>query len=328
MILGMLSLTHAQTQDNFEVRLDTTVDTSEINQLPENLNTILEPRNTERGGWGLGNGENIRDFIVDIAVNIIIPIMTFVGIIVSILGFYSLMISDSEEETNKAWKYIVFGVIGIIIMISAWYITETLFGVSGTWASWVLDFSNFSTQLDGAPLAGQIYAGIIYPFLKIFMFVVIGVLFILVMINAFKYLFSGEEGIEKKALSILIYSVIGIFVILLAKEIVEFIYGSFDTVIDSVWESEGLIDVGEPLFSGGLDVAANFEMLRSIINRVLGAATFIVLLIILYLWYMLLLQPTNEDAIKNIKNYIIYLLIWIFVIGASYIIMRLLLITI
>jgi len=37
--------------------------------------------------------------------------MTFVGIIVAILGFYSLMTSDSEDEAKKAWKYVVYGII-------------------------------------------------------------------------------------------------------------------------------------------------------------------------------------------------------------------------
>ena len=327
--LFLTPISQAQTNNNFQAVLDTSINTAETGVLPanSNLNTILEKRNTQRNSTSAAPWESLRNVIVDIAVNVIIPIMTFVGIIVAILGFYSLMTSDSEDEAKKAWKYVVYGIIWIMIMISAWYITNSLFGADGTGAWWgIFDFSGFTNSLDWAPLAGQIYASIIYPFLKIFMFVAIGVLFVLVLVNAFRYLFGEDDNLQSKALSIFIYAVIGIFVILLAKEIVEFIYGSYDTVIDSVDSSEWLVDVGEALFSG--DISTSFTMLWSIINRILGIATFIVLLIILYLGYMLLLQPTSEDAMKSIKDYLMYLLIWIFVIGASYIIMRLLLITI
>lgn len=306
--------------NNFKAVLDTSINTDGTNQINKNLNQYLEPRNPSRSSGGEA-GETIRDVIVDIWVNILIPVMTFVGIIIAIVWFYKLMISESEEDTKSAWKYVVYGMIWVMLMISAWYIVNSLVWADGSWGSGIFNFAQWS-DFEWAPMAGKLYAGIIYPFLKIFMLVAVWILFLMVLSNALKLLFSPDDGIQKKALSILLYSVIGIFVILLASEIVEFIYGSYDTVIDG--NEAGLVDVGEALFSG--DIQSSFSMLWTILNWVLSIATFIVVCIIIYLWYMLLLQPTSEDAIKSIKNYLIYLLIGIFVIGAAYIITRLLLV--
>jgi hypothetical protein len=63
------------------------------------------------------------------------------------------------------------------------------------------------------------------------MMVIIGILFITLFINLFQYLFSPAEDIQKKALTIIIWNTVGILTIVLAKYIVEFIFGKYDTVV-------------------------------------------------------------------------------------------------
>ena len=62
------------------------------------------------------------------------------------------------------------------------------------------------------------------------MFIIIGILFVILFINLFKYLFSPAEDITKKALTIIIWNTIGILTIILAKYFVETIFGKYDTV--------------------------------------------------------------------------------------------------
>jgi hypothetical protein len=45
--------------------------------------------------------------------------MVFAGIIIAIIGFYKLMLSDNSEETSKSRNFIAFGLIGTMIMVSA-----------------------------------------------------------------------------------------------------------------------------------------------------------------------------------------------------------------
>ncbi len=278
--------------------------------------------------------EGIRDLLITIAVTILIPVFVFAGIIIAILWFYKLMTSEAEDETSKAWNYIIYGVIWVMIMISAWYITNLLVGADGSGsASSVFDFEGRS-ELDGPALAAQIYEMIAYPLLKIFLNLAMGILFIIVMVNAFKMIFSPDDNIVSKAWSILVYSIIWVLAILLSKNIVELVYGNYEQVIVKLNPGEEW-ELGEVwLLFGGLGGdwwvtirASALERIRWVINRVLWLATFIVTVIIIYLGYMMLIKPNDEDSTKKIKSYLIYMIIGIFIIGFSYLLSRMLIVT-
>jgi hypothetical protein len=57
-------------------------------------------------------------------------------------------------------------------------------------------------------------------------------MFLMAVASAFKYLFSGDEEASKKALQILVFTVLGILVIILAKTMVESVFGSYQSVVD------------------------------------------------------------------------------------------------
>lgn len=276
--------------------------------------------------------EGIRDLLVTIWVQILIPVFVFSGIIIAILWFYKLMTSDSEEETNKSRTYIVYGIVWVVIMVSAWYITNLLVWVDGSWwAGSIFDFE-WRSEFDGPELAAQLYNTIAYPFLKIFLNIAMGIMFIILLINAFRLIFSPDDNIVSKAIWIMVYSVLGILAILLSKNIVEFVYGKYDSVVvDLTWWWDGELGKVGKLFwwlwwdawiSG--DVMARFFW---VINWVLGLATFIVTIIIIYLWYILLIKPGDEEAIAKIKRYLVYMLIGIFIIWFSYLLSRMVIIT-
>jgi len=278
--------------------------------------------------------EGIRDLLVTIWVQILIPVFVFTGIIIAILWFYKLMTSDSEEETNKSWTYIVYGTIWVVIMVSAWYIANLLVWVDGSWwAGSIFDFE-WRSEFDGPELAAQLYNTIAYPFLRIFLNIAMGIMFVILLINALRLIFSPDDNIVSKASWIIVYSILGILAILLSKNIVEFVYGKYDSVVvDLVWGWDGELGKVGKLFwwlgwewwaSIGGDVMARFFW---VINRVLGLATFIVTVIIIYLWYMLLIKPNDEESIAKIKRYLVYVIIGIFIIWFSYLLSRMVIIT-
>ena len=65
------------------------------------------------------------------------------------------------------------------------------------------------------------------------MYLVLGVLFILLVIHVFKYVFSDGDEIQKKSISIMVYATLGILVIILAKSLVESVYGKYSEVTAS-----------------------------------------------------------------------------------------------
>ncbi len=54
--------------------------------------------------------------------NVLVPLVIIIGILSAILGFYKLMFSSDENATKEGTRYIIYGIIGIIIIMSAKFI--------------------------------------------------------------------------------------------------------------------------------------------------------------------------------------------------------------
>lgn len=269
--------------------------------------------NTNAISW-----EQIRDFLAYVAIKIIIPIFVFAGIIVAIIGFYKLFASTSNETQKEAWDYILRWIIGVIIMVSAWYITNMLVGTDGT--GWMLWWVFSGTSTSGTELAAQLYTTVLFPFIKIAIYVILGVLFIFAIIHAFKYIFSNGEEIQKQSVTILVYNTMGILVIILAKSMVESVYGSYNDII--AWKVDNLGKIWKGIFN-----ELNFFRLHTAMNRILWLVTFIILIILVYQGYMLMMNPSDEEVAKKLKKSLWYIFIGILIIGAWYLITNFFIIT-
>ena len=310
------------TDNNFQFPIDSSIDIEGTSTEAINIGNRLETGFSISGEWG----EWIRDLIARVAVKIIIPIFVFAGIIIAIIGFYKLMGSDSEEEQKKAFNYLLRWTIGIVLMVSAWFITNQL-----VWSSWDTNIigSIWSTAGDGevawAVIAEQLYTQIVFPLVRIFIYFALGILFIQTVIHAFKYIFSKDDEFQRKSFTILIYNALWIIVIILAKEMIEIVYGKYSDVINeevTSGSSTNAWDIG----SGVLNIG-EFSWLQTAINWILSIATFIVLILIVYQSYQLLTNPSNEDLVWNLKKNVAYTFIGILIIGAGYLITNFFIIT-
>jgi hypothetical protein len=87
----------------------------------ESIKTNLEPA-------GAGNGTTaIQNFIFEKIMSVLVPLVVVIGILLALLGFYKLMFSTDEKAVGEGTKYVIYGLVGIIIMISARYIGDTLY---------------------------------------------------------------------------------------------------------------------------------------------------------------------------------------------------------
>jgi len=103
-------------------------------------------------------------------------------------------------------------------------------------------------------------------------------------------------------------------VIIVAKSLVESVYGTYSEATTQNISNLGQVGSGvfkAPQFAAG-------DPIPTVINWILGLATFFILVIILYQGYLLLTNPTNEETLKKLKKNIIYVLIGILVIGGGY----------
>ncbi|MDR0283092.1 MAG: hypothetical protein LBI53_07600 [Candidatus Peribacteria bacterium] len=54
------------------------------------------------------------------------PVIIAIGITIAMFGTYTIMSSDKEDKLKEGGRLVIAGVVGIIIMVSANFITSTL----------------------------------------------------------------------------------------------------------------------------------------------------------------------------------------------------------
>jgi hypothetical protein len=277
--------------------------------------------------------EWMKDFILFLAIKVLFPITVLSGIVVAFIGFYKVMTSDKEDEQKKGTRFLLWGTIWVVTMVMASFITTQLVWTTGvTWIFWVWDWWSIfkgSTPVAWQQIAQQIYSILIFPILKMGMMVIIGILFITLFINLFQYLFSPAEDIQKKALTIIIWNTVGILTIVLAKYIVEFIFGKYDTVV-LAWNFQSwsqllnsttksnLGKIGTPLWE--IKLWVSMEKLFTILNRLLGLLTLAILIMIIYQGFRLLFNPTDAWGLASVGKSLGYIFLGILLLGFGYLI--------
>lgn len=271
----------------------------------ENIQTNLDPAESALGAQWVINF--IRNNILDL----LIPIIIIIWVLIAIIGFYKMMFSDSEEWTKEWSKYVIRGIIGIVVMMSSRYLANTVLFEN------ILASGDLQT-FNGIQVAQTIYNDGVFPFIKIAMYLALGVLFVIVVWRVLTYLTSPSEDVQKQAATLIAWNVIGILIILGAKQIVELILWKQADVMQQ--SAQDLWDIWSWVLTW------NLPILYTIINWVMGLAAFIVLLIIIFQTYQLLVNPTNEDTMSKLKKSFGYIAIGIIVIGAWYVITNFLII--
>ena len=208
---------------------------------------------------------------------------------------------------------IISGMIGIVFMYSARYISYEVFNT--LWKTGSPDPQGIKVM----ELIKNMYDKILYPFIKIAVYFSLGILVIIMMSRVFTYITSQDEGVKKKAIGVISWTTIGIVIISAAKQIVEAVYGKQETVLKDTPQS--LSDIGTEVLN-----PKSIPILFQVINRSLAIISLVLLVIIIMQTYTMLTKPDDESTFKNLKQTIVYALIGLLLIGAAYLIANLLII--
>lgn len=252
----------------------------------------------------------IQFFIRNVWLKILFPLLIAVSIIVALIWFYKLFFSDKEDEQTKWRQFIIWGPVWIMIMVAATFITYRF-----VWTSWWWDNSLISmlkTQWWWIYLAEYIYSDIVYPFIKVWIYISIMVLFMILLFHCFKYITNPEDSFKEWSKRIIIWNTIWILIALWAKNIVEIIYWRRDQIwywVSNLWDIWWWVLENQYIY-----------ILYSSLNRIIWLISFIVVVIIIYQTYLILAVPENQDNLKKLKRNFIYIFIWIILIWWWYII--------
>lgn len=258
------------------------------------------------------SGQGVVLLIENIISNLM-PVIIAAGIAVALFGAYKMMTSDKEEAVKEGMRLVMYGVLGIIIISSAKFLANTL--VDGV----ILDNMSTAWGLNGLTMAESLYEKIFFPFIKLAIYLSVGILFFILAARVFTFLTSSDEWVRKKAWGMIARTVIWILIILAAKQVVEAIFGAREKVINQ--NAEDLGDIGTGIFE-----VSSIPIVYQVINWVMALATLVVLVLIIFQTIQMLTKPDDPEIPKRIKKTLIYVAIWVVVIGAGYVISNVLLI--
>lgn len=71
--------------------------------------------------------EGVNNFLLTKVINVLVPLIIIIGILISILGFYKILFSSDDKAIGEGVKYVTFGLVGIILIMSAKYIATTMY---------------------------------------------------------------------------------------------------------------------------------------------------------------------------------------------------------
>ena len=257
-------------------------------------------KNLDAAEWAKWT-QGLQNFVFNNIMNVLFPLVIVLGILSAILWFYGLMFSNDENKIKESTRYIIYGVIGIVFIMSAKFIGQNVFNL----LQWDVVWTN---------IAQWLYNNILFPFIKFAIYLVLGAMFVILVSRVITFLFGSDTDAQKKAGTLIGWNVISMLVIIWAKQIVEVIYGKQDQVLVDA------TNLGE-IWSGVL-ADKNIPILYQVINYALGIASLVILVIIILQTIKLLMKPDDPAQIKSIKNSLLYMLIWILVLGSGYLIVN------
>jgi len=254
-------------------------------------------------------------------VSYVIDIFIVIWIAVAFIGWYKIMMSDKEETMKEGIRLVVFGIVWIIIMVSASFLANWFVSITGEQFGTITP----SHQPNWIVFADNLYKKILYPFIKVILYFVIWILFFIMAGKVIWFVTSTDDSTKRKAGWIIIWCVIWILIVMWSKQMVEAVMWKQDDVLKTkkITEEWTIIEYTPTWIDEQWNPILEFgsiPLIAQILNRVMGLTMFAIVVLIIIQWYKIFTKPDDPKTREWLKKAILYILIWILVIGAAYVI--------
>lgn len=238
-----------------------------------------------------------------------VPGAVLVGIFFALIALYQIMFKQDKDDTKKVIWLVFYAVIGILTMLSAKFIGRVFYED-------ILFSGEIGVdQFNSVNIVAQAYDLLLYPFLKIFYYLAMGILFVILLMRVFSFVSEASEDVVQKSRNIIVATTVWLLVIIGSKQLIEWVYGREAQIRNG--NAVTITDVGWSFLND-----ANIPIIYLIIQRVMWLAWFAVLAIILYQTFKMLTDPTNEENLSGIRKTVLYVVLGMLVIGAGYLIVN------
>jgi hypothetical protein len=202
-------------------------------------------------------------------------------------------------------------------MVSARFIASSLVWSNGIIRTEFANDMEIYHQPNWVDFSDAIYNRIMFPFIKIALYFVVWILFFAMVAKVISFVTATDDAAKKKAGWVIIWCVIWILIVMWSKQIVEAVIWNQNEVLNNAaewisWWEEGMWE--EILDFGSIPIIAQ------IINWVMWLTMLAIVVLIIIQWYKIFTKPDDPKTRESLKKAILYILIWILVIGAAYVI--------
>lgn len=239
--------------------------------------------------------------LVNIAYSLKNIFFWFATIFYLIISIQLLVSENTEEQSGKFKKGIVWITIWLMVMQMAYAFSLTLYAKQ-VWES----------------LAFDLIDNIINPLIGL-LEVLASILFIAIAIFAFYRIVTAngkEEEITRAKMSI-VYAIIWFILIKIAAVIVNWVYWKLECKQTTIaW-----FDVATTSCIWNAEINNLSSTIMQIINWANWFIWIITVLLIIYAWFNILFSAWDEEKIKKGKSTILYIAIWLLLLSVNYLLL-------
>ena len=298
--LNLLSLncTFAEKASPFDGVLGATIEGTSIESAMD--------KDVENGQWSNLFNKQVKSLIW-----YAIDIFIVIWIAIAFLGGYKIITSNSEDQMKEWIRLVIFGILWIIIMMSASFLAEWL-----VWDGGIIK-RQWDSAADSNPswieLAQDLYEKLMFPFIKVALYLVVWALFFIMAAKVITFVISTEEAAKKKAWWIILRCAIWIFIVMWSKQIVEAV----------MWNQEDVLNRAAQRVDEQWNPPLEFnsiQLISQIINWIMWLTMFVIVVLIIIQGYRMFAKPDDPKNRERLKKTLLYVIIWVLVIWASYVI--------